>query len=427
MSLLNNKYLFVHINKSGGGVITDTFSQNGKTILTNVHRTLKDMLKIAKEKYNIDRNNLFILTSVRNPYERMVSMYFFYHKNHFNSPEFFSGESKIDDDFNSWIKYIYSEKFDRNRMHGGVNIFKYCFCNQLNWLKDDNEDLIKVDKILRHEKNEYDELFGNIMKLSKYDSTQMIHATKHTHYSDYYNDLSVKLVTEHYKEDIEYFNYKYININAIKSYSQCGQEEWVLNYFNKKKNGVFIELGALDGIRHSNTFLLENKYNWSGLLIEPSPSLYKELKINRNTHTENFLVGDKKQENIDFLYIEDKTKCIGLQGVVENYNPKHVQRINRELDNEPYKIIKLNMVTLQELCDKHNIRKVDYLSLDVEGSELKVLEGIDFAKLDIKLIGVEINYHDDKEKIYNILNKNGYTYIIQVFDHFFIKNNILNH
>lgn len=213
----------------------------------------------------------------------------------------------------------------------------------------------------------------------------------------------------------------YTIMNAIKSYSQFKQEEWVLNYFNNKKNGVFIELGALDGIRHSNTFLLENEYNWSGLMIEPSPSLYKELKINRNIYTENILVGDKKQENIEFLYIEDKTKCIGLQGVVENYNPKHFDRIIREMDNKPYEIIKLNMVTLQELCDKHNICKVDYLSIDVEGSELKVLKGIDFAKLDITLIGVEVNYEEDKNEIYNILNKNGYIFLKEVGDHFFIK------
>ena len=79
----------------------------------------------------------------------------------------------------------------------------------MNWLKDDNEDLIKIDKILRYEKNEYDELFGSIIKLSKYDTKKLIHPTKHTHYSDYYDNISIKLVTEHYKEDIEYFQYKF--------------------------------------------------------------------------------------------------------------------------------------------------------------------------------------------------------------------------
>ena len=112
-------------------------------------------------------------------HERMLSMYLFYHKNNYNSPEF-SGDSDIDNDFNNWIKYIYSNNFDRNRSHSGVNIFKYCFCNQLNWLKDDSGNLIKIDKILRHEKNEYDELFANILKLSKCDTKTIVHPTKHT-------------------------------------------------------------------------------------------------------------------------------------------------------------------------------------------------------------------------------------------------------
>lgn len=211
MSLLNNKYLFVHINKSGGGVVTSNFSKNGNVKITGKHRSLKDMLKIAKEKHNIDRDKLFIFTIVRNPYERMLSMYLFYTLDHNgnNSPEFFSGNSEIDNDFNKWIEYIYSDNFDRNRKHSGVNIFKYCFSNQLNWLKDDNENLIEIDKILRHEKNEYDELFKNILKLSKYDTKKILHPTKHEHYSEYYNDTSIRLVTKHYEEDIEYFKYKF--------------------------------------------------------------------------------------------------------------------------------------------------------------------------------------------------------------------------
>lgn len=75
--------------------------------MTNNHLPLKDMLEIAKEKYNINIDNLFILTIVRNPYERMLSMYIFYHKNNHNSPEFFSEDSDIDDDFNNWIIYIF--------------------------------------------------------------------------------------------------------------------------------------------------------------------------------------------------------------------------------------------------------------------------------------------------------------------------------
>lgn len=58
-------------------------------------------------------------------------------------------------------------------------------------------------------------------------------------------------------------------------------------------------------------------------------------------------------------------KSIGLQGVIENYNPKHYFRAMRELNNKSYEVIEVDMVTLEQLCDKHNISKVDYLSLDV--------------------------------------------------------------
>ena len=210
--------------------------------------------------------------------------------------------------------------------------------------------------------------------------------------------------------------------NTIKSYSQYKQEEFVLNLLKNKKNGVFIELGGLDGIRHSNTYLLEKKHDWTGLIIEPSPSLYDELKVNRSVYTENILVGDKVSDNIDFLHISDKTKCIGLQGIMDNYHPSHLNRIKQELDDEPYSIIKLSMTTLQILIDKYNLNdNIDYLSLDVEGSELQVLEGIDFTKSNIKIIGVEINYSEDKEAIFSLLKKNGYKFISKRGDYFFGK------
>lgn len=207
MSLLNKKYLFVHINKSGGGVITENMRKNGKVSITGYHRNLEKMLTIAKRSYNLDKEDLYIFTMVRNPFERMLSMYLFYHHDNFNSPEFFSGKNEIDNDFNSWINYIYSDEFDRTRIHSDVNIFKYCFSNQLNWLKDANGNIMKVDKIFRHENCEYDELFGSIMKLENYDSGTKIHPTKHAHYSSYYNERSISLVKQHYKEDIEYFGY----------------------------------------------------------------------------------------------------------------------------------------------------------------------------------------------------------------------------
>ena len=59
-------------------------------------------------------------------------------------------------------------------------------------------------------------------------------------------------------------------------YSQC-QEDIYLNenIFKNKKNGVYIELGALDGILYSNTKFFEDSLNWKGILIEPHPEKFK--------------------------------------------------------------------------------------------------------------------------------------------------------
>ena len=208
MSLLNNKYLFVHINKSGGGVITTNFRNNGNTKLTGYHRKLEDLLVLAKCQNKIDKKDLYIFTIVRNPWDRMLSMYLFYKNTHY-CPEFFSGISKIDDDFNNWIEYIYSDNFDKSRNHSRVNIFKYCFSNQLNWLKDKNNNLINVNKILKYEDNNLNDFLKNEIKLKNIDTITRIHPTKHEHYSKYYNDKSIKLVTKYYQDDIIFFNYSF--------------------------------------------------------------------------------------------------------------------------------------------------------------------------------------------------------------------------
>jgi hypothetical protein len=48
-------------------------------------------------------------------------------------------------------------------------------------------------------------------------------------------------------------------------YSQVGQEQFVIDFLKNKKYGFFVELGASNGLLHSNTYLLENKYEWKGI------------------------------------------------------------------------------------------------------------------------------------------------------------------
>ena len=55
-----------------------------------------------------------------------------------------------------------------------------------------------------------------------------------------------------------------------QSYSQLRQDLFVLNQLKFKKNAFFVEFGATNGINLSNTYLLEKKFNWNGILVEPA-------------------------------------------------------------------------------------------------------------------------------------------------------------
>jgi hypothetical protein len=65
------------------------------------------------------------------------------------------------------------------------------------------------------------------------------------------------------------------------SHSQLGQDLAVLKAFKDKTNGFFIEIGASDGMELSNTYLLETKYNWKGICVEPIPRRFELLCKNR--------------------------------------------------------------------------------------------------------------------------------------------------
>ena len=201
--------------------------------------------------------------------------------------------------------------------------------------------------------------------------------------------------------------------------------------FKGKSNGVFVEVGALDGFGASNTWFFEMERNWSGLLIEPNPVEFNK----RNQHPrpnsifENCAISDVEMD-INFLSIEGP--CNVLSGIMEFYNSQHLERIDRELEmysNHPEghelysrkEQIPMKAVRLESLFSKHNITKIDFISIDVEGAELQVLNSINFDKVDINVFMIENNYGLEKET--EFLSSKGYKLLGNIqWDSVFIKN-----
>ena len=180
--------------------------------------------------------------------------------------------------------------------------------------------------------------------------------------------------------------------------SQFGQDLFVLNELNFKKNGFFVEFGATNGINGSNTYLLENRFNWRGILAEPAKIFYNELNKNRKCFIETNLVWKNSKSRL--LFHEDFAG--GLSTIKKFID--HDTQIRKK--NKEYI---LETISLNDLLVKYNAPKIiDYLSIDTEGSEFNILNNFDFNKYKFRIITCEHNFTPNKNKIHKLLTKNGY-------------------
>jgi FkbM family methyltransferase len=205
-------------------------------------------------------------------------------------------------------------------------------------------------------------------------------------------------------------------------YSQWKQDYYMNEViFKNKSNGFFVDIGAHDGISFSNSYYFEKNLGWKGICIEPHPVVFEKLKQNRYCYLENVAISNENKE-MKFLKIDGAPEM--LSGLVDNYDPRHIERIGKEaiLDGGSIDIINVQCVSLSSLLDKYNVQEVDYLSIDVEGAELSILKGIDFNKCLIKYITIEDNYPDTSQEWHNILLSNNFE-VIQILGHDYVYKN----
>jgi FkbM family methyltransferase len=198
-------------------------------------------------------------------------------------------------------------------------------------------------------------------------------------------------------------------------YSQCQEDTFLnQNIFKNKQNGVYVELGALDGILYSNTKFFEDSLNWKGILIEPHPEKFKLLQMNRpNNYLFNNLVSCHK-EPLEFRYFVDQHAAVSG---VENTLSKHHFNTYFESNDSWTKSLLQNKIfiepkSLTEIVKSTNLTHIDLLSLDVEGHEYEVLKSWDFSvPIDIILIETLGVQKEKDELCREMLIKNNYKFI----------------
>jgi FkbM family methyltransferase len=189
-------------------------------------------------------------------------------------------------------------------------------------------------------------------------------------------------------------------VSDTQSFAQLHQDLWVLHETRHKRNGYFVEFGATDGVKLSNTCLLEREFGWRGILAEPNPAWHAALRQNRKAAIDERCVFGGSGERVAFA----ATKYPELATIV-GYEANDGHRQAR-LD---HRVVEVETVALNDLLAQHDApHDIDYISIDTEGSELDILEPFDFKRWNVKLFSVEHNSTEQEQRLDRLMQRHGY-------------------
>jgi len=169
-----------------------------------------------------------------------------------------------------------------------------------------------------------------------------------------------------------------------KRTSQLHQDMQGLEYLKCKKNGFYVDIGANDGKQISNTFVMDTVFSWRGLCIDPFPANMGERSCSVLKEVVSNVTGDKVQ--FEHEGGEDARDVLG--GMKDTIDPDD----RHEAESTLYDF---TTVTMTDLLDKNHAPAVlDFVSIDVEGAEVLVLQGFDFKKYCIQFMTIEHNGYE---------------------------------
>ena len=203
---------------------------------------------------------------------------------------------------------------------------------------------------------------------------------------------------------------------APESKGQLAQDLWALWVSGQKTGGYFVEFGAASGVHLSNSWLLEKKMGWSGLLAEPNPVFFGSLRQNRSCTISTRCVYARTGEELEFV----GTRTPEFSGISDFLAERDPQKGAADAERFRVQTISLNDLLLEAGAP----RTIDYLSADTEGSEFEILQAFDFDRWDVRAISVEHNFKANREKLYDLLTARGYRRQfteLSCFDDWYVK------
>ncbi|SLN66037.1 FkbM family methyltransferase [Roseisalinus antarcticus] len=184
--------------------------------------------------------------------------------------------------------------------------------------------------------------------------------------------------------------------------SQAGQDRVVDRLLDGKTGGTFADVGGYDGYSGSNTLYFELHRGWTGVLVEPVPAQLEKARVVRRCPCLGLAVAATAGE-ADF--IEVKEGFTQMSGLAETYEPGLLETVRNDPRHRE-SVLRVETRTLSDILTSSGVPDPDFLSLDIEGGEIAVLEAFPFDRHDVTIWSIENNTATGR--IPEILRDNGY-------------------
>ena len=173
-------------------------------------------------------------------------------------------------------------------------------------------------------------------------------------------------------------------------------EDWIVrDFFNDRREGVFLDVGAADYRQGSNTYFLEKTLGWSGIAVEPQERFAADYATHRPRTTFVPLFAASRANERALLYIPD--------------NPYRASS-NKAFVAEPgsrVTSVEVRTTTLDSILERYRIDHVDFMSMDIELAEPDALAGFSPDRFGLQLACVE-GHAEVREQIINYFAEKGF-------------------
>ena len=188
--------------------------------------------------------------------------------------------------------------------------------------------------------------------------------------------------------------------------SQGGEDVWLWNRFGRREHGVFVEIGAFNGIDASNTWFFE-QLGWTGVLVEPDPQIAAECKGNRPNSVTVQAAAGRETGQVTLQRFKSSANWSGMLSHVGALDA-HADRLKRMEGS--VESVSVPMRRMDDVLAEAEIGVIDFISIDVEGAEMSVLDGLDLQRWKPSIIVLENTYEGaDGQNLIGRMASSGYT------------------